>query len=181
MRPANDGVAETTRDAKTRQLASRPFLMPISGDFPMQFKTTLCALALVGAAVAGVATTTQTARAISVDQVASVGAAEVAAVANGHSFGSHGSFHSYGSHNSYRSYGSYNSYRGYRSYSSYSHYNSYRGYRSYNGYNSYRTWHSYYGYNSYNSYSGYNSYRSFWRTPYYGSSNQNMEMRYGGQ
>ena len=64
----------------------------------LRIKTTLSVLALAGAAVLCVATSTPPAEAISVDQVASVAGSDVKAAVKGSTYGSHSSFRYYSYH-----------------------------------------------------------------------------------
>jgi hypothetical protein len=108
----------------------------------MQIKTSLCVLALAGAAVAGVALSTQQAAALPVDQVVQ------STTSNNVAFTSMGRGVSYRSYRTYRGYG-------------YGYYG-YHTYRTYRGYG-YGYGYGYYGYGNYRGYSPYYSYGSYVR------------------
>jgi hypothetical protein len=138
----------------------------------MQLKSTLCVAVLAGAAVVGVAFTTQKAEALSVNQVASAFTASTSAKPPMSSGVHSGSFRSFRSFNSYHSFNSYRSYHGYGWYSGYRGWNSYHGYRSYHGYgwySGYRGYHGYYGYRSYYGYGWYSGYRGYYGVSFGGS------------
>jgi hypothetical protein len=168
FRPGANNPGRKVQKAKQTSAGCSSQPHAVKQEFPMQVKTSICVLALASAAVLGVAMSTQSAQAVSVDQVARAAVNSNLAFPNKGGGGKGSSFKSSSSYNSYSSYKSYNSYSSYKSYNSYSSYNSYKSYNSYSSYKSYNSYSSYKSYNSYSSYSSYGSYGSYHSYSTYG-------------